>query len=317
MIVCLGTTPALQTTMTFPHVVVNETNRAAEVREYASGKSINVARVLHTLGAEALACGFLGGDSGKFIRQDLDAAGIKHDFVTVKPRTRTCITVIDQAAATATELIEEPQSVEQKHWHQLLEELDATLWRAEALVLSGSLPPAAAADFYGECTRLAAKAEVPVILDARGAALLHALPHKPFIVKLNRAELAATYAISLETNEQLRSAMLRLTKDGATWAVVTSGGADTFVTDGTTFWTITPPQVKVISAVGSGDAFAAGLAAALLQGQGGQTMPQACVLATACAAANAMTSGAGKIRLQDVYHLSPAIHIVPAPASES
>ena len=43
-----------------------------EVLETASGKSINVARTLHTLGHEVLASGFLGGQPGQFIRDDLD-----------------------------------------------------------------------------------------------------------------------------------------------------------------------------------------------------------------------------------------------------
>ena len=50
MILCLGTTPTMQRTMLFPRVRIDEVNRAAEVREYASGKSVNVAKVLKTLG---------------------------------------------------------------------------------------------------------------------------------------------------------------------------------------------------------------------------------------------------------------------------
>src|SRR5437588_11269473 len=108
MILCLGTTPAFQRTMIFTKVTIDGVNRAIEVRQTASGKSINVARTLHTLGAPALAMGFLGGDTGKFMREDLDRAGIAHDFVCVGPATRTCTTAIDQTSGTATELIQEP-----------------------------------------------------------------------------------------------------------------------------------------------------------------------------------------------------------------
>src|SRR5438046_1030984 len=107
MIVCLGTTPALQRTMTFATLSLDSVNRAIDVREYASGKSINVARVVHTLGERVIATGFLGGDRASAVRRDLDQAGIAHDFIDIDAPTRMCVTVIDQAGTTATELIEE------------------------------------------------------------------------------------------------------------------------------------------------------------------------------------------------------------------
>src|SRR5581483_5232411 len=112
MILCLGTTPTVQRTMTFASLAIDEVNRALNVVETASGKAINSARVLHTLGEPVLATGFLGGDSGAFIRRDLDQNGIAHAFVEVSPRTRTCVTAINQADGTATELVEESAPVE-------------------------------------------------------------------------------------------------------------------------------------------------------------------------------------------------------------
>src|SRR3954468_6046534 len=111
MIVCLGTTPALQRTMSFDRLRLDAVNRATSVLEYASGKSVNAARVAHTLGRRVVATGFLGGDSGEACRRDLDSAGVAHEFVTVAARTRMCVTVIDRAGGTATELIEEPGAV--------------------------------------------------------------------------------------------------------------------------------------------------------------------------------------------------------------
>ena len=102
MILCLGTTPVLQRTMVFDRLNVDAVNRAVEVTEHASGKSINVARVLHTLGEEVIASGFLGGDSGRFIRADLTAAAVAQDFVTVNPKTRMCVTLMDRSNDAAT-----------------------------------------------------------------------------------------------------------------------------------------------------------------------------------------------------------------------
>ena len=43
MILCLGTTPTVQRTMTFAKLNIDAVNRAIEVKQTASGKSINVA----------------------------------------------------------------------------------------------------------------------------------------------------------------------------------------------------------------------------------------------------------------------------------
>src|SRR3954454_21160683 len=127
MILCLGTTPTVQKTLTFDRVEIDAVNRAKSVLAYASGKSINVAKILHILGRDALAVGILGGDSGEFIRHDLDRMGVRHDFLTVNPPTRTCTTVVDQSTKTATELVEESSPVPATVYDQLIEKLNALI----------------------------------------------------------------------------------------------------------------------------------------------------------------------------------------------
>jgi tagatose 6-phosphate kinase len=100
--------------------------------------------------------------------------------------------------------------------------------------------------------------------------------------------------------------MMELSERGAQWVVVTRGRQETLITDGQRFWTASTPAVKVVSAIGSGDAFAAGVASAL---QSGEPMPQACVLGVACAAANAMTPFSGHVRLEDVQRLRAQVSL--------
>src|SRR4051812_32842861 len=157
MIICLGTTPTVQRTMTFEHLVLDSVNRATHVHEYASGKSVNAARVLHTLGDDVLATGFLGGDSGKVFRDDLDQSGIKHEFVSVTASTRLCITVIDRLSAAATELIEESKPVLPADYDALLITLADLLPRAQSLILSGTLAPGGEDDLYARAVKLASQ----------------------------------------------------------------------------------------------------------------------------------------------------------------
>src|SRR5438046_341237 len=137
MIVCIGTTPVYQRSMAFGRVEVNGVNRARAVWDYASGKAVNVARVLQALGEEVVATGFAGGDWGAARLRDLDGAGIRHDFALVAAPTRQCVTVIDEAGGTATELVEESHPVRLEDWDTLYEKVGGLLPGAAAWVLSG------------------------------------------------------------------------------------------------------------------------------------------------------------------------------------
>lgn len=292
--------------MTFERVVIDDVNRAVETRQYASGKPINVARVLHTLGRQPLASGFVGGETGKFIRRDLDEIGLVHDFVDVEPPTRMCVTMVDRSAGTATELIEESAAVQGGDCGLLLVKLRSLMGQCEGLVLSGKLAPGVPVDFYARC--IAEAAGKLVVLDATGEALRRALATKPTIVKPNQRELAETVGITIDSDASLKDAIGKLIATGPKWVVVTAGAGKTVVSDGKQFWQLATPSVRVISPIGSGDSFAAGLAAAA---GAGQEVPQACRLAVACGAANAMTSFAGHLRQQDVDALLPQIALTP------
>lgn len=308
MIVCLGTTPTVQKTLTFDRVEIDFVNRAKSVLAYASGKSVNVAKILHILGRDALALGILGGEGGKFIRQDLDRAGVRHDFLEVDPPTRTCTTVLDRSTNTATELVEESSQVPAVVYEQLLGKLTALIKRGDvqAVVLSGTLTPGAPVDFYGDCVGAAVDAGVVVVLDAKGEPLKRALSKRPTVVKPNRGELEDTVGTKIDSDESLKDAIRQLIEAGPRWCVVTAGAGSIMASDGKSFWQITSPRVPVVSPIGSGDSFAAGLTAAIVAGE---TVPHACKLAAACGAANALTALSGHLRVEDVERLLPHVSL--------
>ncbi len=234
----------------------------------------------------------------RLIRRDLDEIGLAHDFVEVKPATRICITMLDRSAGTATELIEEAAAVESSDGDLLLAKLRSLMGQCEGLILSGKLAPGIPVDFYARCvTEAAGKL---VVLDGSGEALRAALSARPTIVKPNRSELAETVGMTIDSEDSLKTAIGKLIAAGPKWVVVTAGGGKTVVSDGNRFWGIATPNVRVISPIGSGDSFAAGLAAAV---SSGEDVPQACRLAVACGVANAMTPFAGHLRKQDVDSL--------------
>lgn len=306
MLLCLGTTPTVQRTMVFERVTVDGVNRAVEVHEHASGKSVNVARVASQLGEKVLAFGFAGGDRGAFLLRELDRSGIDHRFVTVAAQTRLCTTVLDRSAGTATELVEESAAVAAGDWERLSEVFAAALAEATLCVFSGSLPPGGPPDFYARCARAAGEAGCRLILDARGEPLRLALGQHELIVKLNREELAATVGQAIHNDRALREAMLQAAPLGGC-VVVTMGREGAVAFDGAGFWKVSTPAVQTVSAIGSGDAFAAGLAVGLARGQ---SFHEACALGSACGAANAVTPLSGSIDPARVPELLESVQLV-------
>jgi len=300
MILCLGTTPATQRVMKLRQLTIDVVNRALATLEGVAGKSVNVVKVLKALGEEPVALGFVGGDRGAYLRGVLVERGIEVDFVSVAPRTRECITVIDQSNGTITELVEESREVAPADYDELLARFRRRVKRSRAVVMSGSITPGGPADLYRLGTELAHEAGALSVVDAQGPPLLTALPAKPGLVKPNRAELAATAGRPLLEETDVLSAMRELHGRGAQRVVVTAGAAPVLAFDGRSFWRIHSPRITVANPIGSGDAFTAGLVWRLLQGE---DLGEAGRWGAAAGAANALTFMPGDLDKADVDRL--------------
>jgi len=278
--------------MVVQRLTLDTVNRTATVLETAAGKAVNVAKVLKTLGQQPVALGFVGGARGDWLAAELARLGVEHDFVAVAAETRQCLTVIDEAQATHTELVEESRPVQSGDYEQLSQRLGRRLDRARAVVMSGSLTPGGPVDFYARCVQQARAAGVLAVLDAHGPPLLQALSAGPDVVKPNWSELAVTLGRVLPDQAALMAAMRQLHQRGARRVVVTAGRHPTLAYDGDTFWRIRPPQVTVRNPIGAGDAFTAGLVWRLGRGE---ALGQACVWASAVATADALTLLPGQV----------------------
>ncbi len=300
MILCIGPTPAVQRVMVFPKLAIDQVNRAVRTLDGAAGKSVNVAKVLKSLGEQPLATGFLGGDRGADLRALLQARGIEIDFVEVKARTRQCLTVIDESGATQTELVEESQAVTEADYEELARIVQNRIPKCRAVVMSGTLTPGAPADFYLRCARMATESGALSIVDAQGPALIEALKAAPYLVKPNLSELAATLGRELRDESAVLSAMRDLRDRGAQRVVITAGREPVLAFDGRTSWRIRSPRITALNPIGSGDAFTAALVWRLLRGE---DLGQSCRWADAAGAANALTIMAGEVNLNDVQQL--------------
>src|SRR5512146_853471 len=138
LVVCLN--PALDVTHYVPAVDWAGVNRPTAVHTRPGGKGLNVARTLHALGADVLLMGLAGGDAGRIVEAALRRAGVPADLTPISRPTRHTFTVVD-GAGTAACFNEAGPEVTPHEFHSFQMAYQQALTAAEAVVLSGSLPP--------------------------------------------------------------------------------------------------------------------------------------------------------------------------------
>ena len=284
---------------TVPGFAVDRVHRPAEMRVFAGGKGINVARVYQTLGGAVRATGFLGGSNGELIRRSIEAEGIPGDFISVSQESRLCMAVIDPAAGTQTEINENGPQVTSDDCAALLARLRELLPGADAVVLSGSIPPGTPPGIYRDMIRMAQNEfGVKAILDASGEPLQLGISASPFLAKPNVHELTA---LEVGGDGWGGSAQALRDKYFLQLAMVTGGPRGAVVASDKGVWEAASPPIDLVSAVGSGDSLTAAFLWAL---HNDWTLPEALKLGVAAGAANAATYGSGFCSREQIFALA-------------
>ncbi|WP_410512664.1 1-phosphofructokinase family hexose kinase [Paenibacillus sp. BR2-3] len=308
MITTVTLNAAIDKIYTVPRFRTNEVFRIAEPLTVPGGKGVNAARVLHILGSPVTATGFAAGYTGDRLLAGLEAEGIAADFVRASfGETRLALTVLDPDQSTQTELIEAGPVIREDELLALRSKVEMLASRSQWVLLSGSLPTGCPPWIYAELAEIAHMCGAKVMLDTSGEALKLGLAGKPELVKPNEQEAAelAGLTSSGSDNDALHCLEALLTL-GARAAIVTLGarGAAAAV-DGQRYRVSLPP-VAAVSPLGSGDAAAAGLLAAIVRGE---AWPQALTFGIACGTAAALQPAAGVINLTDVERINTGVEV--------
>jgi 1-phosphofructokinase family hexose kinase len=289
-------------------------------RVVSGGKGINVARALRTLGAKVAITGFAGGLAARFIEQEMNALDAHPAFVHIAEESRVCINIIDRTSRAQTQVDEVGPLVTPSEVDTLLRRWPRMIARAKLAILSGSLPRGVALDLYAELTEACHAAHVPVMVDARDDVLRRVLPARPTVVKHNIFEMERLMGRQLSIPEGLVEAMKEILAQGVETVVITLGKQGALGANGAgeVYW-VTPPEIDYVGGVGSGDAFTAGFATAIVQGRG---LADRLRWATAAGAANATSLGACLFEREEVQKCLVGVKVqslteAPAPPSET
>lgn len=306
MITTVTLNAAIDKTYLLPTFELGRVSRATSVLADAGGKGLNVARVAHLLGQPVTATGFVGGNNGEFICNELDRQGIAHDFVRVNEESRLCLNIIDQTHHRSTELLEPGPVITGEQLEEMKGRVKELAARSTIMAFSGSIPKGVPTSVYADLIAIAREQRATVFLDTSGDALVEGIQAHPHLIKPNEHEVERLIGKKLERESDLYDSIHQLMASGIEIVIVSLGAAGSLVGAGGQLYRVTAPKLDPVNTVGCGDSFIGGMAVAMRQGL---PLIECLKLATAAGSANALTERAGVIRLDDVSRFLEVVEV--------
>ena len=320
-IVAVAANPSIDRLYEVDHLSTGAIHRPLAVVARAGGKGLNAARGAVALGARVTVVGIVAGRAGDWIMEQLAELGIDARMARARGETRSCISILDRSTGLMTELYEPGDEIGPGAWDEMEATVAAELARGDvgALTLSGSLPPGAPVNGFARIARLVRVTTadgqragtgglVPIIVDTYGPALAGVLAERPAVVKVNAVEAGDMVGLVVDDPATATIAAAVLHERGADGVVVTIGVAGAVVVTTAGAARLVPPDLRGAYPVGSGDAFMAGLAAALVEGQ---PLVEAARRGMAAGIANALLPGAGELDPRTARELVAQVKVMP------
>lgn len=239
------------------------TNRTDSELILPGGKGINVSTILMNLGIDSTAFGFAAGFTGEEIIREVEAMGIRSDFIKIDSgisRINLKLKNID-----GTEINGSGPEISEEKIEELLRKLDI-LGEGDILVLAGSIPASMPADMYSTIMERLQHKNVTFIVDATKDLLINVLKYKPFLIKPNNHELGELFDVKLTTREEVIPYGKKLQKQGARNVLISMAGEGAvLVAEDGSAYEAPAPKGTLVNAVGAGDSMVAGFTAGWIE----------------------------------------------------
>lgn len=239
------------------------TNRTDSELILPGGKGINVSTILMNLGIDSTAFGFAAGFTGEEIIREVEAMGIRSDFIKIDSgisRINLKLKNID-----GTEINGSGPEISEEKIEELLRKLDI-LGEGDILVLAGSIPASMPADMYSTIMERLQHKNVTFIVDTTKDLLINVLKYKPFLIKPNNHELGELFDVKLTTREEVIPYGKKLQKQGARNVLISMAGEGAvLVAEDGSVYEAPAPKGTLVNAVGAGDSMVAGFTAGWIE----------------------------------------------------
>ena len=308
-IVTLTMNPALDISTSVDTVVPTHKLRCSEEQTQPGGGGINISRVVRRLETPTTAIYPSGGFTGQILTQLLEHENVQSLGITIAQETRECFTVHETSSGKDFRFILPGPTLSVAEQQACADTLDLQGAQARFLVASGSLPPGVSNDFYARLAKRAKARGQHFVLDTSGPALRAALEMGVYLFKPSLRELEDLLGQTLTTEAQWHEAAREIVGRGQAEIVALSLGEEGALLV-TAQHSLRAPAVpvKVVSTVGAGDNFVAGILWGLCNHH---TLEQSFGFGMASAAAAVMNADSNLCEPADLHRLYEQVQITP------
>ncbi|WP_206922300.1 1-phosphofructokinase [Alicyclobacillus suci] len=258
-VVTVTLNPAVDLFVSVKRLQPGTLHRVPTPLQHAGGKGINVAKMLAGLGVPAVATGFLGGNRGNWLHEEIVRQGVDSRFVRIADESRVNVKVIDEDG-TLTELNSPAPQFTEADWRMFGDTLKQLCTGADSwLALCGNLPAGCQLDWYKNVIEWAKAHHIKTLLDASGEAFALGIEAKPDVIKPNQHELEQLLGQTLTSEEDVVRAATQIARAGVGLVVVSMGEQGIVAVTSSVAVHVRVPRVPVVSSVGAGDTVVAGL----------------------------------------------------------
>lgn len=254
MIYTVTLNPSIDFIVRLDSLALGSVNRMTSDDKFAGGKGINVSRILKRLDIENTATGFIGGFTGRFVKDGLVDEGIATKFVEVSEDTRINVKV---KAGEETEINGAGPHISTEKLEEL-EAILASLSSEDTVVFAGSAPSSLGNQVYNTLIPIAKKAGAEVVCDFEGQTLLDALNYQPLLVKPNNHELADIFGVELNGLADIEKYAREILAKGAKNVIISMAGDGALLVTPEVAYFAKPIKGIVKNSVGAGDSMVAG-----------------------------------------------------------
>lgn len=299
--------PAIDVSTSADRVVPTHKVRCAAERRDAGGGGLNVARVIKRLGGDVVAAYPAGGPIGELLRRLVDAEETPSLRIKISGDTRESFTVCERQSGREYRFVLPGPSLTQDEFLSVLKAVNAVEPPPRFIVASGSIPPGAPSDAYGQMAVAARRRGAKFVVDASGDALTAALSAGVYLVKPNLRELEELTGQSLTNDAAALSAARQLiTGRKADVVAVSQGSRGALLITANEALKAEPLNVPLASSVGAGDSFLGALVWSIARGD---PLQDACRYAAGAGAAALLTPGTELCRAEDMHRYAAQVQL--------
>ena len=318
-IVVVNPNPVFDRTIVVERLIPGTVMRTVEVEVTAGGKGINVARALRALQVPAKLIAPVGRDEGQRYTRLLSEEGADVEVFDVSGFVRIASIYRESTSDRVTVVNDAGHRLPEAEWDAFVEFAAGRVQSGDLVLVMGSLPAGLPADAAARLIRACHARRARVVLDTAPTWLASAMSAHPDLVAPNIHEAHAALTSSATSvfddstmdDARARAEAMELADRCAQktthMVCVTAGSAGVAFSSGDVRGWIDAPHVDVVSAVGAGDSFVAGLSARWHHDlESGQDVdwPAAVGFGVACASASCEVVRAGGVEQSRALHIA-------------